>query len=128
MLDDQKKKQLGILVKIAEVDEDFADSEKEVIRKIAEKYGASESEFDEIISSNNISEGIPPMSITDKMDFMMDCMLVILADDIVTHSEESFANTMASKLGLGHDVVRFLIENKDATREQMKEQMLPYFK
>ncbi len=128
MLDNQKKKQLGILVKIAQVDEDFADSEKAVIRRIANNYGATESEINEIMSSNDINEALPPMSDMDKMDFMMDCMLVILADEIVTDSEESFANTMASKLGLGHDVVPFLIKNKDASREEMKELMLPFFK
>lgn len=127
MLDFQKKKQLGILVKIAMVDEEFADEEKAVIRKISETYGASNDELEEIFNSPDINDSLAPMGITEKMDFMMDCILVVLADDLVANSEEYFARQMASRLGFKQEVVTFLIQNKDTSREQMRELMLPYF-
>ncbi len=51
MIDFQKKKQLGILVKIAMVDEEFADKEKDTIRKISQSYGATDSELEEMFLS-----------------------------------------------------------------------------
>ncbi|MEQ8583618.1 MAG: hypothetical protein RIC30_18855 [Marinoscillum sp.] len=126
MLDFQKKKQLSILVKIAMVDEDFADAEKEVIRKISQKYGATEEELAEIFNSPATAESLAPMTLIDKMDFMMDCILVVIADDMVTSSEEYFARQMATRLGFNQDVVAFLIKNKDVSREEMRELMLPY--
>ncbi|MFY0600217.1 MAG: hypothetical protein JXR03_11140 [Cyclobacteriaceae bacterium] len=127
MLDYQKKKQLGILIKIATVDEEFADSEKNVIEKIAKRYGASADEIDQLFESYDFSESLAPMLVVDKMDFMMDCMLVILADNVVTISEESFALTMATKLGFKHEVIPFLIKNKDTSREEMKDLLISYF-
>ncbi|VXD16915.1 hypothetical protein [Marinoscillum sp. 108] len=126
MLDFQKKKQLSILVKIAMVDEDFADAEKEVIRKISQKYGATSQELTEIFDSPATAESLAPMTLIDKMDFMMDCILVVIADDMVTSSEEYFARQMATRLGFNQDVVAFLIKNKDVSREEMRELMLPY--
>ncbi|WP_258098884.1 TerB family tellurite resistance protein [Marinoscillum pacificum] len=126
MLDFQQKKQLSILVKIAMVDEDFADAEKAVIQKISNKYGATEAELQEIIDAPSYTESLAPMSVIDKMDFMMDCMLVVLADETIANSEEYFVLQMAKKLGFSPDVVGFLIENKNTSREEMKELLLPY--
>lgn len=126
MLDFQKKKQLSILVQIAKVDEEFADSEKELIRKIGAKYGAEDAELEEIFESPSISESLAPMNVTDKMNFMMDCILVVLADNVVTTSEQYFASQMAERLGFNPEVVLFLIENKDANREEMQDKMLSF--
>jgi len=126
MLDFQKKKQLSIMVKIAMVDEDFADEEKAVIKKISKRYGATDEEVEEIFNSPPTTESLTPMTINEKMDFMMDCILVVLADKVVTSSEDYFAKHIATSLGFKTDIVPYLIENKDASREEMKECMLPY--
>ncbi len=126
MLDFQKKKQLSIMVKIAMVDEDFAEEEKAVIKKISDRYGATDKEIEEIFNSPPTSESLTPMTVNDKMDFMMDCILVILADKVVTSSEDYFAKHIATSLGFKTEVVPFLIQNKDVSREEMKEKMLPY--
>ncbi len=73
-----------------------------------------------------INESLAPMSVTEKMDFIIDCMLVILADDMVTNSEESFAITMAKRLGFKKEVVPYLIENKATDRHAIKDQLLPF--
>lgn len=127
MLDFEKKKQLGILVKIAMVDEEFADEEKAVIQRISQKYSASNSELEDIFNAPPINESLAPMTVIEKMDFMMDCMLVILADNVVTSSESYFAQQMALRLGFKTEVIDLLIANKDASREAMRELMLPYF-
>lgn len=126
MLDFQKKKQLCIMVKIAMVDEDFADEEKAVIKKISDRYGATDEEVEEIFNCPPTTESLAPMTVNDKMDFMMDCILVILADKVVTSSEDYFAKHIATSLGFKTEVVQFLIDNKDVSREDMKEQMLPF--
>ncbi|RED99407.1 TerB family tellurite resistance protein [Marinoscillum furvescens] len=126
MLDFQKKKQLGILVKIAMVDDEFADEERATIAKISSRYGATPQELEEIINSPTINESLAPMTMVEKMNFMMDCMLVILADNMVTSSEEYFARQIAGKLGFRQEVIAFLIENKEVERDQMRELMIPY--
>lgn len=126
MLDFQKKKQLGILVKIAMVDEEFADEEKAVIEKISKRYGAEAEELEEIFSAPPINESLAPMTVTDKINFMMDCILVILADNVVTNSEEYFARQMAANLGFNPDIVRFLIDHKNEDRSDLTEDMLSY--
>lgn len=126
MLDFQKKKQLSVMVKIAMVDEDFADEEKAVIKKISKRYGASDQDIEEIFNSPPTSESLTPMTVNDKMDFMMDCILVILADKVVTSSEDYFAKHIASSIGFKPEIVQYLIEHKDASREEMKESMLPF--
>ncbi len=126
MIDFQKKKQLSILVQIAKVDEDFAEEEKSAIRKIGQRYGASPAEMDELFENPDIAESLNPMSVMDKMDFMMDCILVVVADDMVTKSEEYFAYQMANKLAFAPEVVPYLIANKDVSREEMRELMMGY--
>tara|TARA_Y100001972_G_scaffold119404_1_gene160688 strand:- start:5969 stop:6358 length:390 start_codon:yes stop_codon:yes gene_type:complete len=126
MLDFQKKKQLSIMVKIAMVDEDFADEEKAVIKKISKRYGATDQEIEDIFNSPPTTESLTPMTVNDKMDFMMDCILVILADQVVTSSEDYFAKHIATSLGFKTEVVPYLIEHKDASREEMKESMIPF--
>lgn len=126
MLDYQKKKQLGILVKIALVDEDFADEERAMIAKISETYGADQEEMEEIYHSSGINDSLAPMSVIDKMNFMMDCMLVVLADHVVTNSEQAFTRQMAINLGFNEDVVPFLIETKSLERKEMYDRLLPY--
>lgn len=125
-MDYQKKKQLGILVKIAMVDEEFAEEEKAVIAKISKKYGASEQELEELFNSPPINQSLAPMKVIEKMDFMMDCILVVLADHVVTNSEQSFSRQIASNLGFKEEVVPFLIDHKDVSRQEMYDLMLPY--
>lgn len=126
MLSYQRKKQLSILVKIAMVDDHFADKEKDVILKISERYGASEEEINEIINSSGYSESLSPMSVTEKMEFMMDCMLVVLADEMVASSEEYFARQIAISLGFQQEVIPMLIDHQQTPREEMPELMLPF--
>ncbi len=108
------------------VDEDFADEEKAVIKKISKRYGATEKEIEDIFNSPPTTESLTPMTVNDKMDFMMDCILVVLADQVVTSSEDYFAKHIATSLGFKTEVVPFLIEHKDASREEMKESLLPF--
>ena len=83
------------MVKIAMVDEDFADEEKEVIRRISKEYGATDKEIEDIFNSPPTTDSLAPMTVNDKMEFIMDCMLVILADKVVTNSEDYFAKHIA---------------------------------
>lgn len=126
MLNYEKKKQLSILVNIAMVDEDFADSERAAIEKIGRNYGATDEELDSIFNTTDFNDSLAPLGVTEKMDFMMDCMLVVLADNVVSRAEEAFALTMAKKLGFKKETIPFLIESKDIDRAQMKDLLLPY--
>ncbi len=114
------------MVKIAMVDEDFAEEEKKVIKRIGKEYGATDKEIEDILNSPPTTDSLAPMTVNDKMEFIMDCMLVILADKVVTNSEDYFAKHIATNLGFKKEVVPFLIENKDVGRDEMKELLLPY--
>ena len=108
------------------VDDDFAEEEMKTIYKISKSYGAEDQEIQEIFDSPPINESLAPMSLTDKMNFMMDCMLVVLADHVVTNSERSFAQQMALKMGFRDEVVPFLIETKSIDRTKMYDMLIPY--
>lgn len=128
MLDNEKKKQISILISIAMVDEDFPEEERKVIDKIAEKYGATPADMAELYKTQPEAENLAPMSETEKMNFIMDCMLVVLADEIVTVSERAFALQMASRLGFKDEVVPFLIAHKEVSREEMFDLLKPFMK
>lgn len=126
MLDFPKKKQLSILVKIAMVDEEFAEEEKIAIQRVGQEYGATPEELEAIFNAP-ASDGLGPMTMEEKMDFMMDCMLVVLADDVISNAEDYFARHMAMRLGLKQEVVGFLAKNRNVNRKEMRDLMIPYF-
>ncbi len=120
------KKQLHILIQLAMADNVFTDSEKETIVKIGRERGAAESEVDTIIEKPNLKESLMPMTLTQKMNFLLDSVMVVLADKKINPAEERFVRQIAKKLGFKEEVVNFLIEYQSMDRKVLKDLMIPY--
>ena len=120
------KKQLHILIQLAMSDNVFTDSEKKTIIKIGKEHGGTESEIEKIIAKPNLKESLAPMTLTQKMDFLLDSMMVVLADEKINPAENKFVRQIAKKLGFKDDVVSFLIEYQSMDRKVVKDLMIPY--
>ena len=125
-MDYQVKKQLHILIQLAKSDEEFTDLEKKAILKIGKERGGRESEINEIMENPNMNESLAPMTLTQKMDFLLDSISVVIADEKINPAEEKFAQQIAKKLGFRTSVVDFLIEYQSMDRKVLKDMMVPY--
>ena len=125
-MDYQVKKQINILIQLAMSDREFTDSEKDVIVKIGRAKGCLESEIRRLIDLPDIQEALAPMTLTQKMDFLLDSVAVVLADDKISDEEEAFARQIATKVGFREEVIKFLIEYQTMDRKVLKDMMIPY--
>jgi uncharacterized tellurite resistance protein B-like protein len=125
-MDYQKKKQLHILVQLALADNNFTESEKNAIRRIGLSYDIAEDEIESIISNPEMQESLAPMEVSQKMDFLIDSMAVLLADKEIHESEDRFIRSLASKLGFKDPVITFLMEYHTMERHPLKDMMLKY--
>lgn len=125
-MDNQKKKQLQVLVQLALADNNFTDSEKQAIRNIGSSYHLAEAEVEKIISHPNSNENLAPMPISEKMDFLIDSMGVLLADKEIHETEDRFIRSLAAKLGFQEKVITFLMEYHTMDRVPLKDMMIKY--
>lgn len=125
-MDDLVRKQLHVLVQLAGTDDTFDESEKKVIIRIGKEKGAMQSEIEEIITAPNLKEGLAPMDLTQKIDFILDTIAVIIADKKINPEEEKFAYRIVQKLGFREKVIDFLLEYQSMDRKVLKDMMIPY--
>ncbi|MFY0687276.1 MAG: TerB family tellurite resistance protein [Cyclobacteriaceae bacterium] len=120
------KKQLNLLIQLAKSDNYFSDSEKETILRIGKEHGAEKAEVEILFESNEIKESLAPMTLTAKMDFLLDCIVVLMADAHIEEAEEKFAKQTACKLGFKEEVITFLINYQGMDKDTIKDLMVPY--
>lgn len=114
------------MIQLAMSDNVFTDSEKNTIIKIGKEHGGLESEIKEIIAKPNLKESLVPMTLIQKMDFLLDSILVVMADEKINPAEDRFVRQIAMKLGFKEEVVSFLIEYQSMDRKVQKDMMVPY--
>ncbi len=122
----QIRKQLNILIQLAKSDKVFTDSEKKAILKIGRDRGCKESEVMELMEHPNMKDSLAPMTLSQKMDFILDTISVVIADEKINIEEENFAKQIAKKLGFRDHVINFLIEYQSMDRKALKDLMVPY--
>lgn len=105
------KKQLNILVQLAEVDKHFAKSERDLITKIARDRNFAEEDLAEIIRNPEPIGTLGALSIDQKFNYLMACVHLIFADHKVFENELTFGKSIAYKLGFKKGALEFLIEN-----------------
>jgi uncharacterized tellurite resistance protein B-like protein len=125
-MDNNKAKQLHVLAQLALADGDFNDSEKEAIRKIAIGYKAPSKEVEAIIQNPDIKASLDPLEIPDKMNFLIDCMYVLLVDHEIHEDEDRFIRSLAAELGFNDKVITFLEDYHTMDRPQLKDMMIKY--
>jgi uncharacterized membrane protein YebE (DUF533 family) len=107
------KKQLNILIQLAEADKHFATSEKEMIYKIAENHGVSREAVNEIIRNPKPIEDLSQLTENQQFDYLWTCARLIFVDKKIFDVELAFAKNIAKKLGFHESIIDFMIKVYD---------------
>ncbi|SRR5258708_21945700 len=105
------KKQLNILIQLAEADKHFAQTEREMILKIAKDRNFPEESVQQLIRNPEPIDTLGALSNDQKFEYISACIGLIFADHKIFESELIFVKSIAIKLGFKKSVVEYLIEN-----------------
>ncbi len=119
------KKQLNILIQLAEADKHFAKVEREMVFRIAKERNFSEEAVNEIIRNPEPIGTLGALSADQKFEYLIDCIYLMFVDQKVFESEIIFCKSIAIKLGFMKNVVDFLSKNfSSISREELKKTVL----
>jgi hypothetical protein len=122
------KKQLNILIQLAEADKHFAKIEREMIFKIARERKFPEETVTELIRNPEPIDSLGALSLDQKFDYLMSAIDLVFVDHNVFESEVIFCKNIAIKLGFKKGVIDFFIENYGKkTKNELKETALGEF-
>ena len=107
------KKQLSILIHLAEADKHFARAEREMIFRLAKIRNFSEEEVNALIRKPEPIDTLDALSNDQKLNYLYDCLDLIHVDNKVFESELTFCKSIATKLGFKKNVIDFLVDNFD---------------
>ncbi|WP_276374419.1 TerB family tellurite resistance protein [Chryseolinea sp. H1M3-3] len=116
------KKQLNILIQLAEADKHFAKIERDLIFKIARERNFSDEEVNELIRNPQPIDSLGALSLEQKFDYLMSAIDLVFVDQNVFESEIIFCKNIAIKLGFKKGVIDYFIENYELkTRQEFRE-------
>ena len=116
------KKQLNILIQLAEADKHFAKIERDLIFKIARERNFSDEEVNELIRNPQPIDSLGALSLDQKFDYLMSAIELVFVDQNVLESEIIFCKNIAIKLGFKKGIIDYFIENYELkTRQEFKE-------
>lgn len=119
------KKQLNILIQLAEADKHFAKIEREMIFKIARDRKFPEETVTDLIRNPEPIDSLGALSPDQKFEYLMSSIELVFADHNVFESEIIFCKNIAIKLGFKKGVIDFFIENfGKKTREEFRDAAL----
>ena len=119
------KKQLNILIQLAEADKHFAKVEREMVFRIAKERNFPEEAVNEIIRNPEPIGTLGALSNDQKFEYLIECILLMFVDQKVFESEIIFCKSIAIKLGFMKNVVDFLSKNfGNFSREELKKTVL----
>src|SRR6188768_2127541 len=105
------KKQLNILIQLAEADKHFAKIERELIFKIARERQFPEETVLELIRNPEPIDSLGALSLEQKFDYLMSTVELVFVDQNVFESEIIFSKNIAIKLGFKKGIIDYFIEN-----------------
>jgi uncharacterized tellurite resistance protein B-like protein len=115
------KKQLNILIQLAEADKHFAKAERDMIFRIAKERNFPEDKVTELIKNPEPIDTLGALSADQKFEYLMSTMDLVFADQNVFESEIIFSKSIAIKLGFKKGVIDFIIANyNDKGREEIR--------
>jgi uncharacterized tellurite resistance protein B-like protein len=106
------RKQINILIQLAEADKHFAKVERELILKIAKDRNFPIEEVNQLIKNPEQIETLGALSPDQKFDYLFSCIELILIDQNIFESEIVFCKSIAIKLGFKKSVIEFFLENQ----------------
>lgn len=115
------KKQLNILIQLAEADKHFAKIEREMIFKIASERKFPEQDVLELIKNPEPIDSLGALSQDQKFEYLWSAIELVFIDQNVFESEVIFCKNIAIKLGFKKGVIDYFITNfGKKTRSEFK--------
>ncbi|UII32513.1 TerB family tellurite resistance protein [Fulvivirga ulvae] len=108
LMDIVTRKQLNILIQLAEADKHFSVLERDRIYEIAAKRNFPIEGVKELIQNPEPIGSFGALSNDQKFDYLYSCIDLMLIDEKIFDSELIFCIDIAIKLGFKKDVVTFL--------------------
>jgi CRISPR/Cas system CSM-associated protein Csm5 (group 7 of RAMP superfamily) len=105
------KKQLNILIQLAEADKHFSKIEREMIFKIARERNFPEESVNDLIRNPEPIDSLGALSNDQKFEYLISAIEMIFVDQNVFESEVIFCKNIAIKLGFRKNVVEFIMNN-----------------
>ena len=121
VMDIVTRKQLNILIQLAESDKHFSHLERERIFEIARKKNFPIEIVKELIRNPEPIDSFGALSDEQKFEYLYSCIDLMLIDQKIFDSEILFCNSIAIKLGFKMPVVHFLQnEINNYTKDELK--------
>jgi hypothetical protein len=105
------KKQLNMLIQLAEADKHFSKIEREMIFKIARERNFPEESVNELIRNPEPIDSLGALSNDQKFEYLMSSIELVFIDQNVFESEIIFCKNIAIKLGFRKNVIEFIMDN-----------------
>lgn len=105
------QKKLNILIQLALSDNDFSDSERAMINKVARERNFPQDALNELIANPEPIGTLGALSEKQKLDYLISSIELVLADSRIAESEVRMSEHIAIKLGYFKSVVNHLINN-----------------
>ncbi len=105
------KKQLNILIQLAEADKHFAKIEREMIFRIASERKFPEQDVLELIKNPEPIDSLGALSQDQKFEYLWSAIELVFIDQNVFESEIIFCKNIAIKLGFKKGVIDYFIAN-----------------
>jgi uncharacterized tellurite resistance protein B-like protein len=119
------KKQLNILIQLAEADKHFAKSEREMIFRIARDRHFPEETVNELIRNPEPIDSLGALSVEQKFEYLMSSIDLIFADHNIFDSEVIFCKNIAIKLGFKKNIIDYFVEHYGKkSRDDLKQAAL----
>lgn len=99
------KAQLSMLIKLANIDNDFADDEKNMIYMVGKANGVPESEIDSLLEEPEPLPAVHSMSNDEKFEYLFNVVQLMKIDKEVYLSEIKYCEEVAIKLGFKKAVI-----------------------
>ena len=116
------KKQLNVLIQLAEADKHFAKIEREMIFKIARDRKFPEDIVMDLIRNPEPIDSLGALSLDQKFEYLMSSIELVFVDQNVFESEIIFSKNIAIKLGFKKGVIDYFVENYgQKSRDEFKE-------
>jgi hypothetical protein len=112
------KKQLNILIQLAEADKHFAKIERDLIFKIARERNFSDEDVNELIRNPQPIDSLGALSLDQKFEYLMSAIEMVFVDQNVFESEIIFCKNIAIKLGFKKGIIDYFIENYEVKSRQ----------
>jgi hypothetical protein len=105
------KKQINILIQLAEADKHFAKIEREMIFKIARDRNFPEESVNDLIRNPEPIDSLGALSHEQKFEYLISSIELVFVDQNVFESEVIFCKNIAIKLGFKKNVIDYIMDN-----------------